>query len=419
MMMIVASQASEPSLLATPNPKRVTVQAQPLTSPLMQHLLPLVEANAPAVAVRLQAVGEPQPRRHERFKYVDVRRLLATPALPVRQLEDSAHWNHGLLQPMNRPCVPANGVETMDDPFALLALGLSTTPLELRLPNHGEPLHPIELTCNLNEEAIYPIALQADLQAGSQATVWVNLQQSTLTNNTLVLGLVDANLAEGSQLTVIVTGNVQANTHVYFTTQGDVHATAQLTVISLGLQAGTFRHSMQANLLGEGADAQCNGLLLANEAMQGHHHIQINHRVPNCTSGQLFKTIATDTAKCEFDGSIYVAPHAIETDAQQLSNTLLLSNKAKVYNRPWLQIDADDVKCSHGATVGQLDAQQLFYLKSRGIDETTATALLMHAFAYQVLESLASAVPEVHAQVQPWVEDRLSQFFCVKDGCGA
>jgi Fe-S cluster assembly protein SufD len=115
-----------------------------------------------------------------------------------------------------------------------------------------------------------------------------------------------------------------------------------------------------------------------------------NHNVPHCTSKQIWRGILTDAAKASFEGKIIVAPHAQKTDAQLSNKNLLLSKSAEINTKPILEIYADDVKCSHGATVGCLDENALFYLRSRGIEESVARELLIEAFANEVLaESMA------------------------------
>jgi len=111
-----------------------------------------------------------------------------------------------------------------------------------------------------------------------------------------------------------------------------------------------------------------------------------NHKVPHCTSKQVWRGILNDSAKAAFEGKIIVAPHAQKTDAQLSNKNLLLSKNAEVNTKPILEIYADDVKCSHGATVGCLDENALFYLRSRGIEESVARELLIEAFANEVLD---------------------------------
>ncbi len=117
------------------------------------------------------------------------------------------------------------------------------------------------------------------------------------------------------------------------------------------------------------------------------HQTRINHKVPHCESHELYKGIVDEQASAAFNGKVYVHPDAQKTNAYQQNDTLVLSSNALMNSKPQLEIYADDVKCSHGATIGQLDAKSLFYLKARGIDEQTAKHILKAAFLAVVLDS--------------------------------
>jgi Fe-S cluster assembly protein SufD len=112
--------------------------------------------------------------------------------------------------------------------------------------------------------------------------------------------------------------------------------------------------------------------------------------MPNCQSNELYKGVVDDSSNAVFNGKIFVQPHAQKTNAYQSNKNILLSDHVSVNTKPQLEIFADDVKCSHGCTVGQLDEEGLFYLQSRGIDEKTAKSLLVHAFAVDVLDYIKS-----------------------------
>jgi Fe-S cluster assembly protein SufD len=118
------------------------------------------------------------------------------------------------------------------------------------------------------------------------------------------------------------------------------------------------------------------------------NHTSLDHATPHCNSYQIYKGILDDRAEGVFNGKIYVQPGAQKTDAKQTNRALLLSANAKVNTKPQLEIFADDVKCTHGATVGRIDETALFYMKSRGIPNAEARKLLTYAFAAEVLETI-------------------------------
>lgn len=138
------------------------------------------------------------------------------------------------------------------------------------------------------------------------------------------------------------------------------------------------------------ADAYCElrGLYLTAQQQHIDHHTEINHQVANTTSREYYKGILLDKSRAVFNGKVIVAADAQQTDAQQKNANLLLSREAEIDTKPELEIYANDVKCSHGATVGQLDETALFYLKARGINEPLARSLLLYAFAQEMLSSL-------------------------------
>ena len=138
-------------------------------------------------------------------------------------------------------------------------------------------------------------------------------------------------------------------------------------------------------LTGEGAQARLRGLYLCPSDEQVRFHIEVHHRAPGCRSDQLFKGIVGGTARTWFDGRIIVAPDAQQTEAYQANHNILLSAQAKAETKPQLEIYADDVKCSHGATVGQLSEEEQFYMRSRGIPASEAKVLQMIAFVSEVI----------------------------------
>ena len=157
---------------------------------------------------------------------------------------------------------------------------------------------------------------------------------------------------------------------------------------NVALNGLVTRNDVNCNLLGQGAHMEMNGLVLGKGRQHIDNHTEVNHAVPNCTSDEYYKTILDDQSRSVFRGRIIVAQDAQLTSADQQNNNLLLSNDAEADCKPQLEIYADDVKCSHGATVGQLDPKSLFYLQSRGISTESANALLTFAFANEVIERI-------------------------------
>jgi Fe-S cluster assembly protein SufD len=160
---------------------------------------------------------------------------------------------------------------------------------------------------------------------------------------------------------------------------------------SIALGAALARNDITTAFDGEGCDAELNGLFLAGGRQHVDHHTRIDHANPHGTSREYYKGVLDGAARGVFNGKVIVHPGAQKTNAHLASHNLLLAKTAEIDAKPELQIDADDVKCAHGATVGQLDDAQMFYLRSRGVDESLARALLTYAFANDVIERVRIA----------------------------
>lgn len=163
---------------------------------------------------------------------------------------------------------------------------------------------------------------------------------------------------------------------------------ANVTSNSFLLGAGLTRHHTSARHNGEGSTLNMNSLLLPMDAELADTRTYLEHNKGYCTSHQLHKVIVNDKAKAVFNGLIYVAKDAIKTDGKMTNNNLLLSDKAEVDTKPQLIIWADDVKCGHGATIGRMDEEQLFYLRARGINAFDARNMIIFAFAAELTEAI-------------------------------
>jgi Fe-S cluster assembly protein SufD len=162
-----------------------------------------------------------------------------------------------------------------------------------------------------------------------------------------------------------------------------------LTTITLG--ARLSRHGIHVSMAHEGAECWVDGLYLVGASQHADTHSAIDHAAPRCTSHQLYKGILDHDARAVFNGKVFVRPGAQQTDAKQTNKNLLLSPDARVDTKPQLEIFADDVKCAHGATVGQLDEEELFYLKSRGLHDELARNLLTYGFAEELVNKIKIA----------------------------
>jgi Fe-S cluster assembly protein SufD len=157
---------------------------------------------------------------------------------------------------------------------------------------------------------------------------------------------------------------------------------------NITLHGGLIRNNTYHYFGGEGAESYSYGLFLADKWQHIDNFVNVDHAFPNCTSNQLFKGVLDDMSTGAFNGRILVRPDAQGTFAYQKNNNILLTDDAKMDTKPQLEIFADDVKCSHGATIGQLDDDALFYLQSRGINKREARLMLMFGFAHEVIQNI-------------------------------
>jgi Fe-S cluster assembly protein SufD len=189
------------------------------------------------------------------------------------------------------------------------------------------------------------------------------------------------------------------------------HRSSNVHVFAGTFGGGLVRHDINTVLDGEGCDCGLNGLYMVNDKQHIDNHLVVLHAQPHCDSREYFKGVLDGHGKGIFSGKIIVKPGAQKTDAKQTNSSLLLSRNAQVESKPQLEIFADDVKCTHGATIGQMNEEAIFYLQTRGIDAHTARGLLVFAFANDVLQRVK--VEPLRQQLERIVIDRLPESYHV------
>jgi len=202
---------------------------------------------------------------------------------------------------------------------------------------------------------------------------------------------------------------VQRESHEAFhvsTTAAEVHRGSVYDTTAITLGARLSRHDVNLKFNSEGGEAFVDGLYLLGGSQHHDTHSVIAHNVPNCTSHQTYKGILNDKSRGVFNGKVFVAVGAHGTDGYQSNKNLLLSNEARVDTKPQLEIFNDDVKCSHGATVGQLEEEELFYLLSRGLNDSLARNLLTYGFAEEIVNKIG--IESIKKQLDEAVLNRLN-----------
>jgi Fe-S cluster assembly protein SufD len=195
----------------------------------------------------------------------------------------------------------------------------------------------------------------------------------------------------------------------------DLQRDARLSTNAITLNGGMIRNENHVTLSGTGCEANVLGVYLVDKDQHVDNQVFIDHAYPNCLSNELYKGIIDDSAHAVFNGHILVRRDAQKTNAFQNNKNILLTDKAVVNTQPFLEIYADDVKCSHGATIGQLDEAAMFYLKSRGIGEENARMLLMYAFAAEVINQIR--IEPLKIRIDDMIKKRLRGELSICEQC--
>jgi Fe-S cluster assembly protein SufD len=249
---------------------------------------------------------------------------------------------------------------------------------------------PVELVFASDKNAPQEIALKFFIDIGKNGRL--TLLENYLSSNVPVTVETQVNLQARAKFVhgKIVSGGTHLAAHKVRMATGCYYSNFSL------LRGGTpVRNEIDILLEGEESQASLNGIMLLRGAEHADTTTRITHQAPRCTSRQVYKTVLNDKSRGVFQGKITVAPGAQKSDGYQLSRALLLSDRAEMDAKPELEINADDVKCSHGSTIGDLDENALFYLRSRGLNETQARALLIEGFVSETLDDI---------QVDTWRE---------------
>lgn len=244
--------------------------------------------------------------------------------------------------------------------------------------------------------------LLVDVAPGSQFTL---ILEHTGAGGALVNAVTQIRLGRDSQLNLIRVQALPDDGMLTETTRIEVAESASVTVTSVDLGSQLSRQALTVLLAGTGASATVHGLFLADGHRHIDNHTRLEHQAPLTTSRESFRGIADDHGHGVFNGQIVVQPGAAGSNAALTNRNLLLTTTAEIDTKPELEIYVDDVRCSHGATTGQLDANALFYLRSRGLDPATARQVLTTAFLRESLNGIA--VPELRARLDAQLQARL------------
>lgn len=216
-------------------------------------------------------------------------------------------------------------------------------------------------------------------------------------------------VAENAGVTWYSIQNDKGNRYQFECKQFQQARSSRVNTFTFTLDGKAIRNNLHLSLDGEGIDSHMHGLYLVGNDTLADNHTVVDHRQPNSFSNELYKGIIEDSAKGVFNGKIFVRPNAQKTNAFQANRNILLTDKASINTKPQLEIWADDVKCSHGCTSGQLDEEALFYLQTRGINKDTARAMMLYAFAGELLDTIKH--PGIKEYIDALISERLHKNF--------
>lgn len=282
-----------------------------------------------------------------------------------------------------------NSIKVEKNPFALLNTSFHEMGIFIYIPPQttlSSPLQILHLT-KAKESGPYVSFPRSQIFLGKNSHLKVCITTHSLTEfeHNWMAPYVEAILEENSFLEVSDVIQVPCNNWIFADYRYILKKAAKLSSVDFSQGSKTVRRDYRVTLQESNAHAELFGLAFLKEEREEHIHVLIEHKAEECTSNQFFRKVLNGKAKASFEGKILVDPMAQKTAAYQLNNNLLLSEDAKAFAKPNLEIYADDVKASHGATFGQLSSEELFYMRSRGINEKKAKQMLVEAFCHDIL----------------------------------
>ncbi|MBW8326665.1 MAG: Fe-S cluster assembly protein SufD [Prolixibacteraceae bacterium] len=316
-------------------------------------------------------------------------------------LEQIANEQPELLQNyLNRQAGLSN------DPMVALNTAFAKDGFFIHIPKGAVIEKPIQII-NLLSSDDNLMATQRNLivaEAGSQVKVLVC--DHTLTSASFLYNSVsEVFVGEDALVDVYTIQNHHNQSTTINSSFYRLQRNSNLVTGTVSLHGGLIRNNLKVTFNGDHSEANVNGISFTDKKQHVDNFTMIEHAMPNCLSNQIYKNILDDESTGAFAGRIHVARDAQQTNAFQRNNNVLLSDKARMQTKPQLIIDADDVKCSHGATVGQINEEALFFLRARGIGEKEARMMLMNAFAREVVQKIG--IEPLRDRIDELIEKRL------------
>ena len=269
----------------------------------------------------------------------------------------------------------------------------------------NQPVVIYHITDNINGHIFSQPRILGYVGANAQATI-IETYHSTGKEETLSNEVIEICVAKDAHLQYIKLQDEGQHANHTGTTHIRQLEKAYTQAVTISLSGAVLRNNLNMIMEAEYGESHMYGLYLLNGNTQVDNHTIVDNQMPNCFSNELYKGIMDDSSAGIFNGKIFVRKDAQKTNAYQSNKNVLIGANASANTKPQLEIFADDVKCSHGCTIGKLDEEALFYLRARGISETNAKALLLHAFAGDILQQIKHEALRNH--IDALISDRLS-----------
>jgi Fe-S cluster assembly protein SufD len=293
-----------------------------------------------------------------------------------------------------------------NDPFVALNTAFAKDGFFIYIPKGVVVEKPIQIINLLSSDEDLMVTQRNLIIADSNTQVKILVCDHTLTTSSFLFNTVtEVFSGENSLIDVYTIQNHHNQSTIINSAFYKQQRKSNLTTGAISLHGGLIRNNLRVTFNGDHSEAGVYGISFTDKKQHIDNFTVIEHASPNCLSNQIYKNILDDESTGAFAGRIHVARDAQQTNAFQRNNNVLLSDKAKMQTKPQLIIDADDVKCSHGATVGQINEEALFFLRARGIGERDARMMLMNAFAHEVVQKITVEV--LRDQIDELIEKRL------------
>ena len=373
------------------------------------NLRPLTELPFRPVAAPLAQAPEPEQLDGLTFGRLDADRLVFI----------DGHFNAGLSQIADQPSgVTVSNLARYegelgsvsagdDNPFVALNDAFFTDGSLIQIADGQrltKPVHLLFVTTASEEAEASHVRNWIDAGANSHGTIiesHLSLGQAATVTNVVT----ETRVGDGANVEHVKFQDQSPRAFHLASLHSDLGRDARYAFHSIALGSRLSRNNLRMRLAGPGIECVLNGLYMTRGQQLADHHMIVDHTAPHCDSHEYFNGILDDQSRGVFHGRILVQPGAQKTDAKQTNKNLLLSDDATANTKPQLEIYADDVKCTHGATIGEMDDDSIFYLRARGLDAGTARRMLMHGFAGEIVDRIRHDA--VREELDALVWDRL------------